>query len=271
MPESHGKTGVPSTLSRQFLDSVLSVALPSSCILCGQDLLGTFWGGPCQECWRSLKPWTGPVCHRCGLPLLASIDDPGYLCGPCRLGEPRFDVARSYGIYTGKLRNAVLQVKFHQRERLGLKLGGLLMEPWQAMQAAGFVDGPALIVPVPLHRSRERERGYNQARLLAEGFALALKSKSCGGGVAKIEARCLARKRPTPPQSGLNLQARSENVRGVFAATEKVRGHNVILIDDVMTTGSTVSACAIALKRAGAGRVAVLALARATPQFPDLI
>jgi ComF family protein len=205
------------------------------------------------------------------LPLATTVDTPELVCADCRGGEPRFDFARSYGVYAGRLRTAVLEVKFHGRERLGKRLGGLLSEPWRALMAAARVTGPVLIIPVPLHRSRERERGYNQARLLAEGLRHALKIGD-GTHEVKLDARRLVRNRATSPQSGLSLHARGENVRGVFnvAAAERVRDRDVVLVDDVMTTGATASACAGALKRAGARRVIVLTLARATPQFPDV-
>jgi ComF family protein len=258
------------SLAHQLLNSLLSVAFPSACILCGQDLERSAWGGPCEDCWQALQAWSGPICHRCGLPLAGSVKDPGYLCGGCRVGALRFDFARSYGVYSSRLRAAVLELKFHQRERLGTRLGSLLLEPWETLRAAASITGTVLIVPVPLHRARERERGYNQAKVLAEGFVLALTRKKGVGSAAKIDSRCLVRKSSTTPQSGLSLHARSENVRGVFTASERVQGQDVVLVDDVMTTGATVSACAVALKRAGARRVAVLALARATPQFPDV-
>ena len=223
-----------------------------------------------MDCWQALQAWSGPICHRCGLPLAGNVKEPGYLCGGCRVGSPRFDFARNYGIYSSRLRAAVLELKFHQRERLGTRLGSLLLEPWQTLRVVASITGPALIVPVPLHRARERERGYNQAKVLAEGFVLALTRKKGGGSPVTMDSRCLVRKGSTTPQSGLSLHARGENVRGMFTASERVRDQDVVLVDDVMTTGATVSACALALKHAGARRVAVLALARATPQFPDV-
>jgi ComF family protein len=140
----------------------------------------------------------------------------------------------------------VLEVKFHQRERLGIRLGTLLLQSWKSLQDAGGFGSVALIIPVPLYRARERERGYNQARLLAKGFLLALRRMTGRGCAMKIDSRCLARRRSTAPQSGLSVQARSENVQGAFVASESVRDRDVVLVDDVMTTGATVSACAAA-------------------------
>jgi ComF family protein len=129
-----------------------------------------------------------------------------------------------------------------------------------------------MVVPVPLHRYRQRQRGYNQAELLAQGFVKGLARRTVGAKTLRLETRCLRRLRSTQPQTGLDPRARLDNVRGVFAVVfpERIREKTILLVDDVMTTGATVSACAEALKGAGARRVVVLTLARATPQFPDV-
>jgi ComF family protein len=161
----------------------------------------------------------------------------------------------------------ILQLKFQRRERLGERLGARISEAWDSLGTAS-VGGRPLLVPVPLHGSRERERGFNQAALLAGGLSRALARTRDAAG---FEARALLRTKATPPQTGLSFAARRDNVRGAFsvAEPERVRGRVVVLIDDVMTTGSTLSACAEALKAAGAERVLALTLARATPQFPN--
>jgi ComF family protein len=175
---------------------------------------------------------------------------------------------RSFGLYAGNLRTAILLLKFQRRERLGQRLGELLAAAWEA---AGELDDP-LVVPVPLHRSRKRERGFDQAELLSLGLTRKLREEAGGKQEPRVETRCLRRTRATPPQTGLSLTARHENVRGVFTVDRAgtVHGRTVVVIDDVMTTGATLSACAAALKRAGAARVVALTLARATPQFPNL-
>jgi ComF family protein len=190
-------------------------------------------------------------------------------CAPCRQQEYAFDLARSFGLYAGNLRQAILELKFRRRERLGKRLGELLVEVWTGVEELGALDSPVL-VPVPLHSSRQRERGFNQAQLLAEGLKRRL-ARVQGTGTPEIAPRCLWRTRATVPQTGLSLTARRENVRGVFDVSmpEIIRGRVAVLIDDVMTTGATLSACAAALKQAGAQRVLGLTLARATPDFPD--
>jgi ComF family protein len=186
------------------------------------------------------------------------------LCGQCRQGENEFDMARSYGLYTGNLRKAILQLKFHRREPLAIRLGALLAQPFEALSASDS----AIVVPVPLHPSRRRQRGFNQAELLARGLVRRLRGEKRR---LQLVAGSLRRIRPTLPQVGLSVSARRENVSGVFsvARPEQVRSRPVVLVDDVMTTGATLSACAAALKRAGASQVLALCLARATPQFPD--
>jgi len=185
----------------------------------------------------------------------------------CRRDEPVFDLARSYGLYVGNLRKAILQLKYHRQEYLGRRLGGLLADPWWGLEETG----PALLMPVPLHPSRRRQRGFDQAELLARGLVRALRHDERPPQL-RLVTGVLRRTRATAPQVGLSVSARHRNVRGVFSVRrpEQVRRRAVVVIDDVMTTGATLSACAAALKQAGASRVLALSLARATPQFPDL-
>ena len=245
-----------------------AVAFPTDCLLCGQELELAGGASICPHCWESLRPWLGPHCECCGLPLAseqaAELGDA--LCAPCRLGEQDFDRARSFGLYTGNLRKAILHLKFYGREYLANRLGELLLRPFEALTECDS----ALVAPVPLHPSRSRQRGFNQAELLARGLIRKIRRNEAG---LELAADLLRRIRPTSPQVGLSPSARRENVRGVFAVSEaeRVRNRTVLLVDDVMTTGATLSACAAALKRAGAARVMALSLARATPQFPDAV
>jgi ComF family protein len=255
-----------------LLDGILAVAFPTQCSLCQGELTSDARRRICRACWASLQPWNGPLCTCCGLPFPSprALDAAEARCGECRNHEPAFDEARSFGLYTGKLRQAVLRVKFSGDERLGRHLGELLASTWDTLPHVGDYDSP-LIVPVPLHPSRRRERGFNQSELLAAGLVQVLARRNAGRD-PKLVKSCLCRKRATPPQTVLSVSARRENLRGAFevAKPEEVRGRVIVLVDDVMTTGATLSACARALKRAGAARVLGLTLARATPQFPDL-
>jgi len=247
--------------------------------LCGGELTGASTIGICRTCWAGLSPWAGATCKQCGEPLASEIASPTtaeaseVFCGACRRGEHKFDRAASYGLYRGHLRAVILQLKFGHRDRLGERLGSLLVPVWRRVVPPEMVAAePPLILPVPLHPSRRRQRGFDQAELVARGLVRGLRRES-GTRAWRVETRCLRRTRATPPQSGLSLAARRENVRGVFAVTEpkRIRHRVAVLVDDVMTTGATLSACAASLKAAGARRVLALTLARATPEFPDLL
>lgn len=285
---SNSQSPFPALL-RECVDSLLTVFFPTSCALCRRELAESCWTGICRECWSGIEPWTGAACSLCGLPIVSG-PGPGsseaesgpadsLLCYRCRAGEYNFDLARSYGLYRGNLRGAILEFKFHRRDRLGARLGSLLASLYGGL-AAQADDGPPVIVPVPLHRSRRRERGFNQAELLARGVERAWdrtpaspghSTQPGGHSVPRLEKACLARASATASQAGLSLRDRQTNVRHAFVVRRPtaIRDRRVILVDDVMTTGATASACAAALKKAGAGRVEVLTLARATPQFPD--
>lgn len=149
----------------------------------------------------------------------------------------------------------VLLLKFGRQEQLGYRLGHLLGEAYRFHEE---VQQCRLVVPVPLHRARKRERGFNQAEALAAGVA-----RSLG---LPLNSGILHRIRPTPPQTGLSYSARRRNVQGAFEVRGRsLRGQSVLLVDDVMTTGATAHACAMRLKQAGAEKVLVLTLARAEP------
>lgn len=218
-----------------------------------------------------MEAWEGVCCGRCGLPIASGLADGEHpvLCGQCRTSDPVFDLARCFGLYRGNLRTLVLQLKYRRRERLGQRLGSYLAQAWSSLEV--FQESrPTLVVPVPLFHARERERGFNQARSLSAGMVRHL-PRELGKGSLQITSDLLVRTRQTLPQAGLKVQARWENVRGAFKAVkpERLKGRQTLLIDDVMTTGATLSACAQALKQGGAKTVFALALARATPQFPD--
>jgi ComF family protein len=202
----------------------------------------------CGACWEGLERIVPPWCRCCGAPL--GIEG---LCGACRIRRPRFAYARAALRYGDLVREAIHAFKFGGRRGLANPLGGLL-----AGLGLSALPGavPDVLVPVPLHPRRARERGYNQALLLAQRLERAW-------GVPVV-ADALLRAMPTLPQADLDAVARRRNVRDAFAVRrpELIARRHVVLVDDVLTTGATAGECARTLYRAGAAAVGVLTVAR---------
>jgi ComF family protein len=233
--------------------AALDLLYPALCPVC-REALGEGRRDPlCGTCWAGITRIGPPYCATCGVPLPTFDGErsPGAVrrCPACLAEPPAFDYARAAAQYSGPLREALHELKFHGQRALAVPLADLLVE-----QCAGAL--PAAIdalVPVPLGRARERERGFNQAALIAERVAGAL-------GVP-ARPRWLTRVRPTQPQSDLGAAERQANVRNAFRAPPALAGH-LVVVDDVLTTGATVTECARALRAAGARRVGVLTVAR---------
>ncbi len=240
---------------RSFLvvigQSVLDLLFPPRCQVCQE-----FDAQPlCERCRQGIRLIAPPFCERCGRPF-DPLAQGAPICSECRQGEFRFDGARSAGRFEGTLREAIHALKYHGRTRLAQPLGEMLVNCW-ARFACATDDAPVrLIVPVPLHRTRYRQRGFNQSELLAQVVAQA-------HGFA-LNTTCLQRVRPTRPQIELSRSERADNVRGAFEVSDPsaVQGQVVLLVDDMFTTGATLNECARALRRAGAQRVYCLTLAR---------
>jgi ComF family protein len=227
--------------------AALDLVFPAVCPVCSERLGSGRRDPLCGACWRSFVPVAPPWCDRCGVPRSAEPHGP---CATCVAAPPPFDYARAAAMYEGALREAVHALKFGGRRSLARPLGDLLREHCGRFE----VDPPDALVPVPLARGRERERGFNQAGLLAERLGEKVH--------ASVRPRWLVRLRATAPQSELSATERRANVAGAFAAAPAVRDRHVVIVDDVVTTGATVAECARALRRAGARRVGVLAVAR---------
>jgi ComF family protein len=237
---------------RAWALAALDLVFPALCPVCEATLAAGRRDPLCGACWRAVRRLGAPACERCGVPLPAFEPTPGApgLCGGCMHEPPAWDWARAAAEYEGVARDALHAFKFHGKRALARPLAALVVEQC-AREVPPATDA---VLAVPLPRARERERGFNQAALLAEHLGATL-------GI-HTRPRWLVRTRATPPQSELSADARRANVRDAFTATPDVAGHDVVVIDDVLTTGSTVAACATALRQAGARRIGVLTVAR---------
>jgi ComF family protein len=222
---------------RALLAALLDLLYPPRCAACGEP------GEPfCAPCADALLP-PGQGCPRCGRPGRATA------CGACLAGPPAFEAVQAGGLYGGPLADAIHALKYGDRPALARPLGR-----WLASRVR--LPPGALVVAVPLGRRRRLARGYDQAGRLAEQVARA-------GGATCLQG-ALRRVRETPPQVGRSRATRAANVAGAFAADpRRVAGRELVLVDDVVTTGATADAAARALLAAGASRVTVVALARA--------
>jgi ComF family protein len=207
----------------------------------------------CPTCRAQWTPVASPLCSRCGL-VFKSREGEDHLCGRCLDRPGSFARARAAGIYDQSLRRAVHELKFRAAVGLAAPLGALLFNAYRTHWKAGDID---VVAPVPLHRRRFRQRGFNQAWLLVKNWPLS-------GGTELIHD-LLVRTRETSPQTGLDRRQRRGNIKNAISVRRpgQVSGKRVLLVDDVLTTGATADACAHALVRDGAGRVDVLTLARA--------
>ncbi len=238
------------TFAHELARGLLHLVYPGVCAVCARPL-GPDGRDFCPACRAALLDDPHPTCRRCAGtlgPNLPPADD----CPRCR-GEPwQFERVLRLGPYEGLRRDVILRMKHGQHEGLAEAVGEL----WADHAADRLRDlKPGVVVPVPLHWRRYWQRGYNQAAALARALASRLQ--------LPCRERCLRRLRATPFQSELTATARRDNVRGVFRAANGLllRGETVLLVDDVLTTGSTASEAARALRAAGAVRVVVAVLA----------
>lgn len=231
------------------MDALLEVLLPSSCVACDDVLPGP--GFFCADCAALVEETPTVACARCAEP--GRFD--GGLCPHCR-AAPR-DFARAWAPFehSGSVARAIHRFKYEDHPELARPLGGLLAQRAQRVLA----EMPGALCPVPLHVTRFQERRYDQASLLAVALARATGRP--------LQDTWLERTKATARQVGLSDQARAANVEGAFRATAEVQGQDVVLVDDVFTTGATARAAARALTQAGARTVSVVTLARATREL----
>jgi len=247
----------------QIAESLFAVLFPSDCRICGTPLVKVSRLPVCQECLDAMHGIEGGVCTVCGERLFSPYavtgapDSPR--CGLCRRIEPPFARAVAYGSYESGLRELIHLLKYGGVRPAASVLGRMLAEAIATLEPE-FRAHPVSVIPVPLHRTKHRQRGFNQAELIARA---ALKIRPQRDRLL-LCAGVLERRRDTASQIGLTSHQRRENLRGAFgvAQPELVKGCEVLVVDDVYTTGATVSECARVLRRAGATRVWVATVAR---------
>ncbi len=241
------------------MKQLTQIIYPPRCVICGDFL----WQAPldagesskpiCRNCTSSFTHIEAPFCTICGMPF-GSNDIENHPCEDCLRKKPFFDGAYAPYVYEGPILEAVLRFKYGQKTFIADALGSLLT---QFVNAQFTLREPFLIMPVPLHPKRLRERGFNQSLLLANRIAFGLRGK--------VDFLSLLRIRHTIPQTTLSKKERRKNIENAFflKSPESVREKNILLVDDVTTTGNTLNECAKVLTRGGAQAVFCVTLAKA--------
>lgn len=243
-------TGKPTLI----YDAALALLYPQACAVCGSSVESRADGVACATCWNETRIFNGDeiVCWKCGAETRGRVPEEKrreVFCHRC--DDDAFTAARACGVYEGALRASVLSLK--REPFVGTRLASLMLET----QHREPLDSATIIVPVPLHPTRERERGFNQATELGRAIASV-------SGLPLDELTLVRRLQTERHRAGMDAQTRRESVEDVFEVRHPrlITGASVLLVDDVFTTGATVSACARALKDAGARDVFVLTVAR---------
>ena len=241
---------------RSVLDAVLEALFPRKCVFCDAAAVGQ-GGSLCDCCREDIAFIEPPFCHRCGYP--AEMDYPypteDFECGPCRKAPFAFDQARSLGSYDAILKKLIQYFKY-EKQMGAVREMAPLIAAYFSKQDAAFWQG-FCVSPLPLHFKKMQERRFDQSFLIARETARTLGLPLANG--------LLRRERETESQASKTKAERLRNVRGAFTADrpERVEGRDILLVDDVMTTGATADEAARVLKRNGASRVHVFTLARA--------
>ena len=246
---------------KELRDGILSIAYPEDCRICGRPVESYDDGVVCATCWSDESPAGllsgSAICFKCGVPLLdfsrtnsTDSEEGVRLCGVC--GAAPFTSARSCGAYTGALEASILFMK--TRPHICTRLRDIVRETFARHREALAAD---VVIPVPLHRLRERNRGFNQATIIAESVARNFD--------LLLDERSLVRVKDTERhRAGMDAVDRRRSVAGAFEVVRPrlIEGAAVLLVDDVYTTGSTVSSAASALGEAGAIRIGVFTVSR---------
>ena len=241
---------------RAFGNWALSMVYPQACVICGQGVAELRSGPACENCWArsTFFDSSAPRCRKCGDPSAHGYEFGGTDCVQCR--DHHYDHASALGIYEHGLAAAVVELKRVPN------IPSRLRDKIRSAEFLAAFAADTLVMPVPLSPLRKLERGYNQAAVLADFVARAAR--------LEIDSASLVRKVHSPiHRVAMDEKARDLSVRNAFSVTRPklIAGRNILLVDDVFTTGSTASYCAKALKKSGAGEVNVFTLARAVKRF----
>lgn len=237
---------------------LLNILFPQRCPVCCRLIKGGARGPICSSCWAEARYIRPPFCAKCGRPLRLGFhltEAPDYWCGDCRSRTLYFRKARGAFEYEGVIKEAIHLFKYKGKSAIAHELSLMAADQFKALFPDDSFD---LVLNVPLHRKRLIDREFDQAWAIAREL----------GRILSLEARndLICRIKATPPQTSMAKQDRIKNVRGAFAAIKPsvIEGKNLLLVDDVMTTGATVNECAKALLKAGAADVSAFTLARSS-------
>lgn len=259
---SSGDLTRASRLFRATAESLFSVLFPSDCRICQTALTRISTLPVCEACLSKVEPLSGLICNICGEKFFSRFveTEEGPRCGMCRRVAPPFRRAVAYGAYDGALRDLIHLLKYQRVHPVAPLLAGYLMK---AISPVALPEA-MLVVPVPLFKTKRRDRGFNQAEEIARAFV-----DRCRSSSIQLETSSLVRTRETASQTGLTRHQRRANMRGAFSVSrpERIAGRDILIVDDVMTTGTTAGECARVLLRSGAKQVFVATVARATREI----
>jgi ComF family protein len=266
----------PGRVARAVVDDLVTTFFPADCKACGGPLLRAGLAPVCDECIGGVQPQSATLCVCCGETLdmegvryAGQFPVEGLLCSPCRMVEPKFARAVAYGVYEDELREMVHLLKYEGMRAVARPLGRMLA---QAIETLKDETGTELtVIAVPLFPAKERQRGYNQAVLLADAALKELK-RSAPEWKLRASHGVIRRVKDTQSQFELTPSGRRRNLQGAFAISEAADliGREVLLVDDIYTTGATARACAAVLRRAGASKVWVATVSRAQKEMVAL-